>query len=335
MRVYGRRKALALAVGLLAGAVACSGTPQPPSSQVAATARAPIPVTPSPSPLAVTLVEAAKVFATFTATDDLLRAGGAQRLAMGQYRDAEARVTSAEFQSTKNKPPRHTWGPPTLFVPRFAPDEKAPWFSVLVTRDGLQTLLTFAKGDDWRLSSATRLLPGEEPPQIELDAEGYATALPPDDKSVTISPQFMGPLHATIAEAGAGGVAAKLVAPGPFTTEVATQIMADREKAKNDGFSYDSIFSAGDFPVYTLRTTGGGALIQYAMSRTTTTVNKTSKEYMPVPDAARWAISSEVLRRTLKVTETHQYATAVPPGRSPAAARVIAHDGVLTGAGGE
>ncbi|MEU8145566.1 hypothetical protein [Nonomuraea sp. NPDC048901] len=339
MRSYGRRKVLALAAGLLAAAVGCSAAPQPEPSQVAATTAKSVTPTPSAETPLITPADAAKAFATFTATDDLLRAGGDLRLAMELTRDAEAQLTSSAFLSTGNRPPRYTWGAPTLFVPRFKQSETAVWFTVLATRNGHPTLLTFAnadaKSDDWRLSSATQLLPGQDPPRIQLDAEGYATVLAPDDKSITISPQFMGPLHATVAEAGETGVAAGLLERGPYTTDVAEQITTDRERAKIGGFSYDSIFSAGDYPVYALRMVGGGALIQYAMTRTTTTTVETDKaDFVPVPESARWLYHNDRARRFLKTTEINQYATVVPPSGTPTPAAIIAHTGALTKAVG-
>ncbi|WP_336207828.1 hypothetical protein [Nonomuraea sp. LPB2021202275-12-8] len=336
MRVHGRRTALALAVALLASA--CSGPAGPAPAPAAATRG--VSAAPSTSPTAaataVTPVEAAQVFATFTATDNVLRDGGDLRLAMEYVRDAEARLTAVAFLSTDGEPPRRRWGPPILYVPRFPASEQAPWFSVLATRDGHPTMLTFAKAGDWRLGAAARLLSGQEAPRIQLDPEGYATALAPDDKGVTISPQYMGPLHATVAEAGAEGVSAGLIGSGPYTTEVAAQITADRERAKKNGFSYDSIFTANDHPVYGLRTQDGGAVIQYSLSRTTTTTTKTAEDdYIPVPATARWAIDAPVVRRNLRITEVHQYVTAVPPSTAPAAAEVIGHDGALTRAAGQ
>jgi hypothetical protein len=339
VRVHGRRKALALAVALLTVASACSTSPgDPATTPAAATSGASAPATPSSTvpATAVTPEEAAEVFATFTATDNVLRDGGDLRLAMEYVRDAEARLTTVAYLSTKGEPPRRTWGPPTLYVPRFPAGESSPWFSVLTTRDGHLTMLTFAKSGDWRLGAAARLLTGRPAPDIHLDADGYATAIAPADKSVTISPQYMGPLHATVAEAGADGVAAGLIAAGPYTTDVAAEITAARERAKKNGFSYDSIFSANDNPVYGLRTVDGGAVIQYSLSRTTTTTTKTAEDdYIPVPASARWAISAPVVRRNLKITEVHQYVTDVPPSKTPAAAEVIAHDGALTRASGQ
>ncbi|MDP4505612.1 hypothetical protein [Nonomuraea turcica] len=348
MRVFGRRKVLALAAGVLAAASACTGNAPPPSPSKQAVSASSTP-TPSASAVAITRAEAAKEFHDILVTDDALRVKSDEEDLQGRL-DLAAKdlttggqvlLTVAAYLSTDYAPPRYKWGPPTLYVPRFVPEEKAPWFSALATRDGRPTLLTFAKAaDDWRLSSVAQLLPGQQLPEIELDAEGYATALAPDDKTVTISPQFMQPVHASVAETGTAGVTAGLLAPGPYTTEVAEQIAELRQKAKGDrkvgGYSYDSIFSADNFPVYALRTKDGGALIQYSLSRTSTTTTKTAEDdYIPVPESARWAISAPVLRRTLRLIETHQYATAVPPLSRPSAAAVIAHEGALTRASGQ
>ncbi|NUR91663.1 MAG: hypothetical protein HOY71_46955, partial [Nonomuraea sp.] len=259
------------------------------------------------------------------------------KLAADLVRDGQFSLLQAAYESTGYRPPRYTWGSPTLYVPRFAKGTTALWFTALLTRDGQPTLLTFAKGgDDWQLSSAAQLLAGEEPPKVLLDADGYATALAPDDKTVTISPQYMGPVHASVAETGSAGVTAGLLADGPYTTEVAAQIATLRESAKKDGFSYDSIFSADNWPVYALRTDDGGALIQYSLSRTTSTRTVVNDTYIiPVPPEASWAISGSSVRRSLKLTEIHQYASMVPPLKTPAAARVVAHDGALTRATGE
>ncbi|MDA0632858.1 hypothetical protein OUY22_05460 [Nonomuraea sp. MCN248] len=341
MRVHGRRKALALAAVLLAGASGCSGSAGGPSagpstSAAAASANASPSASPAPAEPEVTLDEAGEVFSTFVATDDVLRASGDLRLAMEYVRDAEARLTAVAYLSSGGRPPRHTWGTPTLYVPRFPQGASSAWFSVLADRDGELTMLTFARNGDWRLSAAARLLDAESRPSIELDAQGYATAIADDDRSVTIRPQLIGPLHATVAETGTDGVAAGLLADGPHTTEVAREITEAREKAKKNGFSYDSIFQAGDFPVYGLRTAGGGALIQYSLSRTTTTTTKTAEDdYIPVPESARWSISAPVVRRNLRLTEINTYVTAVPPARAPAAAKVIGHSGALTKATGQ
>lgn len=335
MRVHGRWLAPALVAVLLAGATGCTGTAAAPTpTPITSTSAAP--ATPTPAEPEVTLDEAGEVFETYTATDGVLRASGDLRLAMEYVRDSEARLTAVAYLSSDGTPPRHRWGPATLYVPRFPPGTASPWFSVLTSRDGDPTLLTFARSGDWRLSAAARLLDPGATPDIQLDEQGYATAVADDDRSITIRPQLIGPLHATVAETGSDGAAAGLIADGPYTTEVAHQITEAREKAKKNGFSYDSIFQAGDFPVYGLRTTDGGAVIQYSLSRLTTTTTKTAEDdYIPVPESARWSISAPVVRRELRLTEIHTYVTAVPPAAKPGAARVIGHSGALTKATGQ
>lgn len=345
---------LALAAGVLAAATACTGNAAPAPTKSAAASATP---TPSASAVAVTKAEAAKVFTDITVTVDLLRAKSLQGEISWEGRlDQEAKslttsgqslLTVAAYLSTGYAPPRYRWGSPTLYVPKWPPGERAPWFSALATRNGRPTLLTFTKSDRWRLSSAAELLPGQQLPEIEVDADGYATTLAPDDKTITISPQFMQPVHASVAETGSSGVTAGLLAPGPYTTEVAEQIAALQEQAKGGikdgtkveggGYSYDSIFSADNFPVYALRTKDGGALIQYSLSRTTTTTAKTKQavdEQVPVPEWAQWALNEPKQRLSLRLVETHQYATVVPPLSKPSAAAVIAHDGSLTRASG-
>ncbi|MEV0233148.1 hypothetical protein [Nonomuraea sp. NPDC050786] len=336
MRVHGRRKVLALAAGVLAAATACTGNAAPPPpSRTATPSASPSPTAPE---VAITQAEAAQEFFKVTVTDDRLRVKsplqGRLRLAVDLTTGGQTELTKAAYLSTDYAPIRHKWGTPTLIVPRWARTEAAPWFSALATRDGSPALLTFAKSDDrWRLSSVALLLPGQQLPEIQRDADGYATALASDDKSITISPQFMGPVHASVAETGSTGVTAGLVAAGPYTTDVAEQIATQRAEAKSTGYSYDSIFSPDSFPVYALRTKDGGALIQYSLSRTTTTTAMTKSamdEGVPVPTSAGWLFKEPRQQRTLRLIETHQYAAVVPLLKAPAPAAVIAHDGALT-----
>ncbi|NRQ35148.1 hypothetical protein HII36_25460 [Nonomuraea sp. NN258] len=339
MRGFGQRgRVLALTAGLLAAATACTSAPAPTPTRSAAQPSTPAARSSAAAEPLVTPKLAAKIFAEVTLPgNDLALATTAPafenrvRMAVELVRDGQLDLTKAAYATSGSRPPQRVWGRPTFLIPRFAPGEKAPWFSALVTRDGQQTLLTF-RGPAWALSSAAQLLPGAQFPQVKLDDEGYATALPPDDKSITISPRYMGPVHAAVAEAGAKGPTAGLISEGPYTTEIAGQITDARDAAKLAMWSYDSIFSPDTYPAFALRTTDGGALIQYSLSRRTTMENRTDSSYhpRPVPESARWAVGAAWATRGYKFTEVHQYAVAVPPSTAPRPADLIAHDGGVT-----
>ncbi|MFI6477027.1 hypothetical protein ACIBH1_03775 [Nonomuraea sp. NPDC050663] len=324
MRAYGRRGVLALAAAFLAVA-GCSDTPveQPRQSPVAAasptsTAEKP-PITPG---------EAREVFTAYVATDAANRGAGFQWYARDQVTGGRATLTMAEYDAHRFPTP-HKWGAPTVWVPKLAAGDRNPWFSALAERDGRPAIVTFVgQGADWLLTSVAVLEPGQGPPAVELDADGYATPLSSTDKSVAISPTFMAPLHASVAEAGPEGIAAGLIAPGPYTTETADRIDADRKRWKGLGYDYDSIFSAGELRTFALRTTDGGALVQYSLNQSTSITNRLDKKGLgiPVPEELRWLEPSLWAQLSLKTSEMHQYATAVPPIDSTRPAAVIAHD---------
>ncbi|MFE3453377.1 hypothetical protein ACFXJ8_31070 [Nonomuraea sp. NPDC059194] len=328
MRAYGRRGWAAVAAGVLAAVTACSASGDPRPSLAAATAAAA--PTPTSAP-GVSLSEAANAFSEYVLTDDLLRDAGDRRMAREITRDGRVDLVNAEYASTRDRPARHTWGTPSFLVPRLDANELL-WFTAVVPRDDRTAVLTFVKGTDWRLSSLSLLLPWAKLPEVKRDAAGYAEVVGLDDKSVQISPRYVAPLHATIAERGPTGIAANLVAPGAYTTETAATIADNRTEAKTDGFRYDSIFTPADYPVYALRTVDGGALVQYSLLRTTSMTNVVFvNPFLPIPPSGRWALARDNYSQTTKVYETQQYIAALPPA---AAARVIGYDGAITRANG-
>jgi hypothetical protein len=333
VRAYGRREVLALALAV--GAAACSGQGTPSGgAEAMATAASSTPAAPSPK---VTIEDAEQALARFLATDDVIRAAGDERLATELARDAQLPLTVAHYRSSEMSPPRYTWGDARLLVPRL---DRAPyWFTAVVERRAGKgaartAVLTLTRPDEdghWQLAFSSLLYPDATVPDAALDADGYATALDAGDESVEISPRLMAPLHATIAEEGSQGFTAGLITPGTHTSGYAAEIESNRHRAKLAGYNYDSIFSATDFPVYTLRAADGGAIIQYSMARTTTLTSKTAdKELIPVPEEARWAIGVPVVHRELRVQETQQYVSVTPPAKSGAATTVIAYDGAIT-----
>lgn len=345
------RSALAVAL-LICTAVACSGDEpaRPTASPAAAVSALPSPgATTSPgSPSAVTLEEASEAFDAFLDTDTVLRQAGAGRWALLLTQDAQRPITIAEIHSRAGKPARYTWDRRTVLVPRQS--GSTVWFAATARRrdasgDVRTAVFTFVRqGRDgrWRNSFASLLYPDEQPPQVALDADGYATALDQRDSSVAISPNLMGPLHATVAEEGPKGYASGLIAPGPQTTGFYEEISRTKETAKaEDCMNYESIFaSAPNYPTFALRTEDGGAMMLYTLIRTSSwTPNPQGLKCgegrpVAIPAAARWLLNPVkdlFIRQRRQIVETQQYVSAVPPKASTAPAHVVGYEGIVTG----
>lgn len=353
MRVLARVRRSALALALLPGtAVACSNaTPLQPSQSPVAHISSPSATvgTPTPGPgavaPAVTLTEADRALSSFLATDAVVREAMAERWTLQLTRDGQRPITIAQFHSsTGMKPTRYTWSHRKLLVPRQDAARKgSQWFVATVDRRDpaghvRTAVLTFIRpGVDarWQTSFESLLYPGERIPALSLDADGYATALDTRDQSVAISPNLMGPLHATIAEEGSKGFASGLIAPGPQTTGYFTEIGTRRATArKDDCMNYDSIFAAAaDYPVLSLRTKEGGALVLYTLIRTSTWSPVLSCGYgrpLAIPKEASWDLTNPVVRRERRILETQQYVSTVPPKPSIAPAQIIGYEGLVT-----
>lgn len=340
----GRRRegivlAMLIALFPLAGCTPSGGE----SSPVAAPSSPAATPTPTVPPPALTVEEAEKALERHLATDDALRAGGALRMALELVRDGQSALTAAAYRSKDLSPTRYRWETTRLLVPRW---QQAPyWFTAIMERRALRggeprtVLLTLMKDSEegrWRLSFASVLAEDSELPEFAVDEDGYAVSLPTRDESVAVSPQLMAPLHASVAEEGEKGFSAELIAPGPFTTGYSDEIAERKRRAKHDGLNYDSIFSATQSPIFALRTEDGGALVLYELSRTTSLSAKLpSAPWIDVPREARWATDERALAGELRITETHQYASVVPPRESDEPARVIAYDGAGTRVSGK
>ncbi|MFG1823283.1 hypothetical protein ACGFIJ_12415 [Microbispora bryophytorum] len=347
------RSALALAL-VTCAATACSGgePARPTASPAAATSALPSPgdsPSPSPSPPAVTLEEASQTLDAFLDTDDVLRLAGADRWELLLTQDGQRPITIAGIHSQGSKPARYTWDRRTVLVPRQS-GRSTVWFAATArrrdasgeVRTGVFTFVRQGRDGRWLNSFASLLYSGEQPPAVALDADGYATALEPRDASVAISPNLMGPLHATVAEEGPKGYASGLIAPGPQTTGFYDEISETKETAKaDDCMNYESIFaSAPNYPIFALRARDGGAMMLYTLIRTSSWTPSPQGlkcgEGRPValPAAARWLLSPTkdlFIRQKRQIIETQQYVSAVPPKASTAPAHVVGYEGVVTG----
>jgi hypothetical protein len=342
-----RTVALPLLVALvLTAATACSGRGDRPTEPVASSSGG------SPIDERLTPDVANRAFRSFMSNDDVARASGDERLALSWTDDGQAQLTAAEFRKaafTGDPVPRYDYTGQKIYVPRLT--EYPKWFVVTADRarkgapdaakqDVLMAFVRKSAESRWRLSLST--LPDEktEVPQIVVGKDGYATALATFDVSLTIQPRIVSAMQATLAEEGPESLAAKVMRTGTHTSGYHTRDERNEARDNERGLAYDSVYAATGFPIFTLRTADGGALVMYALGRDTVTfVKDKERGRLSVPRDAAHLLDTIVLKDELKVNETLQFAATVPaktqekkgtaPDKNQAKAAVIAADGAV------
>jgi hypothetical protein len=334
------RAGVALLAAVSMAAAGCSSGGNAASTPVAA------PTTPDGR---LTPQSAATAFHSFTSNEDVSRGAGDERLALSWTNDGQSLVTAAKFRKAvfEDEPiARYTYGKPKLFVPRIA--DYPQWFMAVAERteqppvaaaepakagadkpdkpdksdksdkdaDSRTALMIFARKEPaarWRLGLATELEKGAKLPHLTVDAQGYAKPLATFDDGLLIQPRFVGAMQATLAEEGDQSLAADVVEGGKHTSDHYEKIQDKKKQMKEDGFAFDSIFTATQFPVYALRTNDGGGLVLYSMSRDTVLYRKSKKvDRIPIPRTAAHLLNELIMRNELGVVEMHNYAAVVP-----------------------
>jgi hypothetical protein len=354
-------RALPLLITLALAAAGCSGHGKRPAEPVAASAGG------SPVDERLTPDIATRAFRSYVNNDDVARTSGDERLALSWADDGQAQLTAAEFRKaafTGDPVPRYLYSGQRFYVPRLTQYPK--WFVVTADRsiagppggaggaDGTSgadgehaVLMAFVRksaDSRWRLSLSTLLDPKTKQPQITVGKDGYATPLATFDIGLTIQPRIVPGMQATLAEEGPESLAAKVMRAGSHTSGYYLRDRRSEARDKERGLAYDTVYAATGFPIFSLRTADGGGLVLYALSRNTVTFVKDKKQgHLSVPRNAAHLLDTIVLQDELDVTETLQFAAAVPakppgtknktvPGKAAAKASVIAADGAVISA---
>ncbi|GAA0957507.1 hypothetical protein GCM10009550_45000 [Actinocorallia libanotica] len=279
----------------------------------------PVAIATTSSDVPLTPRSAARAFALWTVNDDLARASGDERLALAWAVDSQRAVTAAEYRRAAAdgaQVARHAYGRPALWVPRL--DGYPQWFVAAAPRGRETALMAFTKPSPeqrWRLSLLTVLDRGVKPPKVEVDADGYATALPTEDQSVLIAPSLVAPPQAAVAEDGPGSYSARVLKAGPYTTGYYAEKEKAAKKAAKDGLEYASTFTATSQPVFPLRTEDGGCLVLYSLTRDVS-LTREKDGPLDVPGDADHLAAGKPTGRELHVFSSLRFAALVPARNS-------------------
>ncbi len=151
---------------------------------------------------------------------------------------------------------------PTYYIPRQSDFPK--WFAVDATSGRTRHALLFVQdrsGGPWLLASDP--FPSAGLSNVELDGDGYAKAVSPDDAHSALSPERVASAHAAVLTTGATGMA-----PGPYTSDSRNALVRVQSGLQRRGVTLAADFTPDRQQAYALRTTGGGTLVWYVLRQT-------------------------------------------------------------------
>ncbi|WP_189242952.1 hypothetical protein [Planobispora rosea] len=280
-RTRGRSRLLAgTALLLLAGGCGMS-TPPAAAPPAAVSSPAPVPSTrtleptPAPAPApALTVAQARRIHEQYRR--QLARARAADGAGL-QHAEAglalELSRAQERLRRLRGQPP----APPArvvstrMIIPRL-PSGQPRWFAAEVRyadRDDVVHLIfaESAEGEQvggWRVVAGSATPADQVLPRLATTGQGEAQAVPAHATGLPVSPSALARAHAaSLSSADSDARARRLIAPGPYTSQAAAAVRAERRALA--GRWRLRITSRPWGPIYALRTADGGALVWYAL----------------------------------------------------------------------
>ena len=303
-----------------------------PSMAVVRQSQPPSPGAGAGAPLNLTQAQA--VLASYTAANNSANARRSDtQLATVETGSSEA-IDAGLYQERQGTAPYPPFGPvqATYYIPGNEPAGGTRWFVVqvanafqsspaTVTSDEFLLFTQSAPGGAWRNAIEPYLLASATPPQVEVGADGLATAVSPDATTAAVAP---GQLPATTASSldGTGTVAD----PGNLADR-ANQRSWQAEAANATITDTHTAAAGSDGQEFALLTEGGGALVFYTdAAELTITAPAGSQLHLTVPGF--YSPSQPLTKATVNYLE--QFAAYDPPA-GDGAPRIVADYSGITG----
>ncbi|WUH90364.1 hypothetical protein OG900_09785 [Streptomyces sp. NBC_00433] len=218
-----------------------------------------------------------------------------------------------------------------LYIPKFPPGAKRWWAAAVAVTSKDQLLVVFAEQSDqsWQMVLASDL-DGAPLPPVELDADGYATAVAADGSQPAVD---AGRIRAAVVDNfAAGGVytGTKYLTP---TAASQRQISVHTKDIHHLGAKGTTAFAAADNPwtdAYALKTTGGGALVLFAHAHTQTDTVYRGWQIISGPSTRAWLGTTP--RQAITATFTCADAALIPSAN--AKAQLLSYSCEITAADG-
>jgi hypothetical protein len=290
----------------------------------------------------ITQAQAQQVLATYTSTNNMANAQASQAQLATVETGSSLAIDGGidQVKSASGSAPYPAYGPAhaSYYIPLESPGYPR-WFAVQV-QNALASApgqvinseyLVFTQGTPgapWKDAIEPFILPGATPPQVAIDANGYATVVTANDAGLALSPATAGEATATALDNGAGE-------PAILGNLADQQALAALRREFPATSSETDRHSAATEPVFGLRTVNGGALLFYDVAAQVT-VTAQAGGTLPLNVPGFLSPGNPVAQATLDYLE--QFAAYDPPadgtgqGAQGSAPSVVADYSGITGA---
>jgi hypothetical protein len=273
----------------------------------------------------VTIAGARAVYQRYLAASDSAAEAGDMTAGLSLVADAAWETAHAQYTalaSAGTPVPRYQYGAAHFYVP--SAENYPHWFVATASQTALNggstgtVLMVFGqykKGAAWNLDGSTMLAPGQSMPAIALDADGYATALPTYDQDLLTPPDVVGATQASVVDQGPTAATSGFITEGPQTTGLFAQQNAAERAIAAAGLAYTWYMEGATFPVFTLLTADGSALVLYGMYVDTTYAHPDGLRGAAIPVPANLTPllpNTEIGYHALYGNETYEYAAVDP-----------------------
>ncbi|WP_067486065.1 hypothetical protein [Actinomadura hibisca] len=217
---------------------------------------------------------------------------------------------------TKQKPGPLAFTKPVFYIPRTTGYPR--WFAAdAISGSDKQTLrhallFTQAKADAPWLLAADPYPSDAALSRVQLDGDGYATAVPPAAPGLSLAPGKVAAAHAALLTDGAKAPGAASLAPGPKTTQAREALEQGVKLLNKRGVKLTSSFTPDATPAYALRTKDGGAVVWYVL-RQNEAYSSARRGTLSVSGDLSGLAPARTVRNRLTTTVLIQYLATVPP----------------------
>jgi len=310
-----------------------------PSMEAARSSNSPSPGAGTGEPL--TLTQAQAVLARYTTVNNSANAQRSKTMLASVETGSSAAIDAGLYQEQQaaGTTPYPAFSPvqATYYIPRDEPASGSQWFVVqvanafrsspaTVTSDEYLLFTRSVPGSAWQNAIEPYLLATATAPQVDVGADGLATAVSPDAATVAVAPGQLPAVTAAALDGTAGTGQASIIDPGNLADR------ADQRywRAKVTGGTVTDTHMAASGAAgqeFALLTTGGGALVFYTdAAQLTVTPPAGGALHLNVPG---FYSPTQALSRA-KVTDLEQFAAYDPPAGG-GAPRIIADYSGITG----